>query len=43
MFFKAYSIHCHGPTDFPLGEAKEVVWEKQQGPMSEKCRFNDFF
>jgi hypothetical protein len=25
-----------------MGQAKEVVWEKQQGPMSEKCRFNEF-
>jgi hypothetical protein len=26
FFFFAYSIHCHGPTGFPLGQAKEVVY-----------------
>ena len=42
IFFLSLLYPLHGPTDFPLGQAKEVVWEKQQGPMSEKCRFNDF-
>jgi hypothetical protein len=25
-YSKAYIIHCHGPTCFVLGEAKEVLW-----------------
>ena len=25
VYFQVYIIHCHGPTGFALGEAKEVL------------------
>ena len=25
-YFKAYTIHWHGPMGFVVGEAKEVIW-----------------
>ena len=34
--------YWHGPTAFPLGEAKEVVWEENQETMAEKCCYNSF-
>ena len=26
IYLKAYVIHWHGPTEFVMGEAKEVLW-----------------
>jgi hypothetical protein len=32
-----YTIHCHSPRSFTIGEAKEVLLMQCQGTMAEKC------
>ena len=38
-YFQVYIIHCHGPTCYVMGEAKEVFQCKCQGTMAKKCQF----
>jgi hypothetical protein len=42
LIFHAYSIHCHDPMGFAVGEAKEVVSLQMFGTVVERCCFNNF-
>ena len=40
LIFEAYIIHCHGPTGFAVGEAKEVPTLQMLGDHGEEVPFS---
>ena len=42
-YFHAYIVHCHGPTIFDVGEAKEVLLQQRSGDHSIGTSFWSFF